>query len=505
MNTKALWLGLCLSVSSGGCSLITAISTCEGPADCDTAAGETCSVEKYCVPAGAATCSPASCLAERGMGYVCGVGNECVQATTANCARIIGPIDDPDAIILGSILPLSNGFEGLGGPIEQGVDLAVREINEAGGIGDGRPLVVISCDDGANLEQAKAAARHLAQVVGTPAIVGPAFSGIYLQVVRDITKPAGVMTMSPSATSPLISDLEDSGLAWRTAASDQFQGVAMGDLIATRPTLRRIVALAKDDAYGKGLLDAVSLRLVELLGADNFKARLYPDPAVVMSPDYVGAVSDVLGQLPRPDAVILFGTTESIDVMQIAEQQLSGTSSRTEYLFADGGKLPDMLAAIDESPSLERRVSGTEADHQFGQTYTKFGLRLSQTFGNVPGIYAANAYDAVYVLASAAMTVTSGKPTGALLAAGVAKLVDGRSIEVGPTDLGLARSLLSAGGSVDLKGASGPLDFDLARGEAPANVALWRVRENPNAPMEYRFESGGTYEVMGASGQWTFR
>lgn len=481
----------------GACSLITQIAECDADADC---AGGTCS-DGLCLPTGG-TCTPASCLAERGAGWLCGKGGACVEATTPLCARTFGPIDSPTALVVGAVLPLSGGGESFGEPIEQGVDLAVRELNEAGGLGGGRSLVVISCDDGGNLDQARTVTRHLAEVVGVPAIIGPTFSGIYLSIVQEITRNAGTLTISPSATSPLITGLDDAGLAWRTAASDRFQGIALAALIETAPSLRRIVALGKDDAYGRGLLDAIGPALSARLGPDAFRPRTYPDPAKTTSPDYAGAVAGALNDFGAPDAVVVLGTTESITVMQLVERQLAETSTRTRYFFADGGKVPDLLAAIEAAPALRARVVGTEADHASGDTFAKFSLRVQQVFNIAsPGIYAANAYDAVYVLAASAVTLPQGtQVSGASLASGIARLVSGRAAEVGPMDWSMARSVLAAGGSIDLRGASGPLDFDLTTGEAPANVALWRVRPGPSA---LRFEKGGQYMVSGTSGTWT--
>lgn len=498
--TPRVWVAVALALAaqvSGACSLITQISECDTDADCN---GATCS-DGLCSSGGAA-CTPASCIAERGAGWLCGKAGACVEATTPLCARTFGPIGAPNTLVIGAVLPLSGGGESFGGPIEQGVDLAVRELNEAGGLGGGRSLAIISCDDGGNLEQARTVTRHLAEVVGVPAIVGPTFSGIYLSIVQEITRAAGTLTISPSATSPLITGLDDAGLAWRTAASDRFQGIALAALVETAPSLRRIVALGKDDAYGRGLLDAIGPALSARLGQDAFRPRTYPDPAKTTSPDYAGAVAGALSGFGAPDAVIVLGTTESITVMQLVETRLAETSTRTRYFFADGGKVPDLLTAIGDAPGLRARVVGTEADHASGDTFAKFSLRVQQAFGVAsPGIYAANAYDAVYVIAASAVTLEQGtKPTGANLASGIARLVSGRALEVGPMDWSTARSVLAAGGSIDLRGASGPLDFDLATGEAPANVALWRVRQGPSA---LRFEKGGQYMVSGTAGTWT--
>src|SRR5437867_1353066 len=84
-------------------------------------------------------------------------------------------------------------------------------------------------------------------------------------------------------------------------------------------------------------------------------------------------------------------------------------------------------------------------------------------------------YDAFYWLAYAAFSLGSEPISGPALARAFERLVPqtgARSIEVGPTQVFDALKALRNGGTIDLQGTQGQLDFDLATGEAPSDFAL---------------------------------
>ena len=97
------------------------------------------------------------------------------------CSRVYGvELDDADAfredtILLGSVLPFSGDLSSKGPKMEQGVRLAVDEINEAGGI-LGKKMAVLFCDSATSSKNAKRALEHLVSLERIPAVIGPASS-----------------------------------------------------------------------------------------------------------------------------------------------------------------------------------------------------------------------------------------------------------------------------------------------------------------------------------------
>jgi branched-chain amino acid transport system substrate-binding protein len=86
------------------------------------------------------------------------------------------------------------------------------------------------------------------------AIIGPAGSGEALPVVESVAGPAGMLVISPSATSPALTVANDSDFFFRTTISDGAQGVVIADL-ARELGYGSACVLYINNAYGQGLSD----------------------------------------------------------------------------------------------------------------------------------------------------------------------------------------------------------------------------------------------------------
>ena len=84
---------------------------------------------------------------------------------------------------------------------QRAFDLAIKHVNNGGGV-FGRVVAVAYGDTTANPETAVAVTRHLVEVEGVHAIVGPTASANALLIAERVIGPAGVPTISFSATSP---------------------------------------------------------------------------------------------------------------------------------------------------------------------------------------------------------------------------------------------------------------------------------------------------------------
>lgn len=456
------------------------------------------------------------CMERLGAHHICNrVRGTCAPLLSEHCTEVIGDYTNDDALLLGSIGPTTGPNYSTGLSNLWGIKLAVQDFTVLGngGLpavdeGGRRPIVVVHCDDAASAEQAVAGARHLVDDVGVSAIIGPSFSGITLSVASRVTVPAGVLTISPSATSASITYSPDNNLLWRTAPSDVVQAKAQAllaeqvgqkirELQRVKPNNPlKLLMLHKGDAYGIGLAEDVARNLIwnpevdaALLdpNAPAVQRFDYGDPGNPTSvpTQYAGALAKTLAM--QPHVVLLYGTAEVAQLLEMIETSWPGDAPEPgpppHYVFADGGhttELIDMIRKLDPlgENRLADRVFGTEPGF-LGSNYKLFEqLYVSKaeappvpiTFGS------ANAYDALYVLAYASVIAGKRHPTGAELAAAIARLVPAEGAV--PTDVGANRingalQALSADGHLDLSGASGPLDFDLKTGDVASGILFW--------------------------------
>lgn len=463
-------------------------------------------------------CTNSQCAAEQGDNYICSPSCECVNAISSDCFTINGPIEQDDIVLIGSILPTQGDNASIGIPIEQSIEMAVSEINQAGGLGDGRRLVHVGCNSSGDATTGTRAATHLVETLGAPAIVGPAFSTVYIETSDRVSSPGGTAIVSPSATSPAITNLEDNGLSWRTIPSDLFQGNAMVAHLNNISTTQtgpdstfKVVALGKDDAYGNGLLGVLADGLAAPLGVDNFVARAYPDPSGNPAADIATPTNEAFQAIGSGDAgadvVVLCGTSEVVTLVELYEQLCADNGVRPPlYLVSDGGKLTELITyATVTNPAARDRIQGVIADSENGDIFTSFASRYQIRYGVSPerSPYTANAYDATYLLGLSAMSVPNGTEiTGAALAEGFAKLLSGPTITPSTTDIGTARNTLRSGNTIDFEGVSGPLQFDLETGDVQADVLRWRINER--SPGNFEFLDIAVYTIDDAgNGTWS--
>ena len=133
-------------------------------------------------------------------------------------------------------------------------DLAIRHVNDGGGV-FGMPVEGVSADATQDPSVAVEAARNLVEVEGVHAIVGPNASSAALPISQSVSATLSIPTISPSATSPQLTYVEDNGYFFRTALSDAAQGPVLAQVTRGRG-FDNVGLIYQDDAYGKGLAAA---------------------------------------------------------------------------------------------------------------------------------------------------------------------------------------------------------------------------------------------------------
>jgi ABC-type branched-subunit amino acid transport system substrate-binding protein len=219
-----------------------------------------------------------------------------------------------DALKFGILLPRTGALAALGPPIFAGAHLAIKEINELGGI-LGKPIDFEDADDGTDPVKAGAALDKLFQE-GIGIVIGPSTSGESVALIPKAVA-ANRILFSPSATSAALTKADDHGLFFRTAPSDSYQSQALADVIM-RGGARKVFIVARADSYGNGLLDGVTADLVTAgVKRADIESKTYP--ADQKTYDYTAIAKAVLAF--HPDAVLVAGFEESAQVIQAMEKE----------------------------------------------------------------------------------------------------------------------------------------------------------------------------------------
>jgi branched-chain amino acid transport system substrate-binding protein len=457
---RALGLLTCCSLLVSGCSFTTAsgLTECESSSDCDSA--QVCKAG-FCLP------QPLGC------------GDE------------FGPTDNPNAIPIGAALPLTTA-DGKDESEEQALNsikLAIDEVNQREGI-NGRFFALYICDTASDPARAREQAEWLVKEKGVPVV----FTSGSAQTITasSVTIAAGALLMTHTSTSPDIATLQDkaqgssAGLVWRTAPSDTLQGRIIGDLLQeTIPVTGgtpfagtdNVVIAYVDDPYGQGLFGVTLRRLVEPeVNSAQYKRN----------GDVTPAVSAITGN--QPDITVMVGFSE--DNAKIISTLASQGRTGLKWFFTDAGKDPGLFTSLGAYASQVNGSYGTApAQARPGDdVYRQFANRFRASYGKDPGQFSftAHAYDAMYMVALGTAYAAGADPakpqpiTGARIAEGLTHMTPGpgvpaQTFALGFNDFISARAIVRAGGTIDVKGASGELDFDNETGEAPSEYELWRV------------------------------
>ena len=361
---------------------------------------------------------------------------------------------------VGTQLPQTGNLAFLGPPEEAGVGLAAKEINEAD---LGIEIDVEYGDSGDTDNKAYATEVPRLLQAGVSAIVGAASSGVSKLFIDEVTG-AGVIHFSPANTSADFTTWDDNGLFWRTAPSDVLQGEVLGNLIA-EDGKETLGILYLNDSYGTGLAKFTG-EAFEAAGGEVVEEQSYNTGDT----SFDAQISALKAANPDAIALIAFEETKTI------VPALAGYPSENLY-FVDGN-LADYSAdfpagtltgAKGTLPGLDTAKLGDFTDRL--QTFW-------QDEGN-PELkdysYAAESYDAVVLLALAAMA--AGSTDGADIADKLQEVSGGAGDGEKCETFEDCAALINDGKTADYDGNSGPITFDENGDPTEATIGVYQYNE----------------------------
>ncbi|NYT78336.1 ABC transporter substrate-binding protein [Alcaligenaceae bacterium] len=368
-------------------------------------------------------------------------------------------------ITIGSVMSLTGSLGALGQQIEKGAQLAVSDLNAAGGVNTCTVSLSL-LDDQTSPSVGVDAAKKLVDVQHVPAIVGALSSGVSAAILTAVTTPGKAVLISPASTSPLFTKLAKDGKTdgywFRTTPSDALQGVAIAK-VALDSGLKKVAVLYLNNAYGQGLSSEFSNAFTKLGGTVTQNVVYNPS-----QPSYRSEVNSALS--PTPDALFLIGYPG--DGTTITREWISDGGPQ-HFLFPDG--LESQAFVNDVGAQYMKNVHGTAAGSVKTPSFATFTEEYKTKFGQLPTqAYITNAYDGA-VLVGLAMEYANSAD-GTAIRDSIRKVTDpkGEKIYAGAQELKKASILIKEKKPIQYIGASGPLQFD-AYGDINAPMVVWSV------------------------------
>jgi len=403
----------------------------------------------------------------------CGGDDDTDVATPdATDAPATSTAEGDGTLTIGSLLPQTGNLAFLGPPEFAGVELAIKEINEAGGVLD-KDVEYIEGDSGDTSQDVANPTVDRLLAADVDVIIGAASSGVSLTVIDKITR-AGVVQYSPANTAAELTDYEDQGLYFRTAPPDILQGRILGEAILA-DGCTNVGILALQDPYGEGLANFVGETVTGGGGSLTPEAAIFYDPA---ASNFDAQVNEL--KAANPGCVVLIGFEESAKV--INSMVSAGIGPQEVPLYLVDGNVGNALGADLPAGLLEGAkgsLPGAEATAEFRERLATVDPAL-QDYS-----YAAESYDAVITSALAALV--AGNDAGEAIAAelpGVTK--DGEKC----TTFAECKTLIDDGEDIDYDGISGPIELNEKGDPTSAIIGIYTYGADNKLTADVNYQPG---------------
>jgi len=265
--------------------------------------------------------------------YTFGEGNRIDESLTTyvgasapeSAAKPLGVTDvvrEGDGVLtFGGLLPQTGNLAFLAPPEFAGAELAIQEINDAGGV-LGNDVTFSPGDSGDTSTDIASLTADRLIAEGVDAIIGAASSSVTLTVIDKITA-AGIVQFSPANTSLKLVDYPDHSLYFRNAPPDDLQGNVIAQLVIDDGNSSAYI-MALDDAYGTSLAAVVEAALVAG-GVEVLGTKIY-DPAAA---GFDAEVDEIVAL--DPDAIILITFDEGSKILRTMVEKGIGPANKAVY------------------------------------------------------------------------------------------------------------------------------------------------------------------------------
>jgi branched-chain amino acid transport system substrate-binding protein len=290
--------------------------------------------------------------------------------------------EKPQDIVIGVAWPFATNND----LFSEGIDLAVREINENGGI-NGRELKLLKADDGAELEKGLKIAQSFAENKEIRAVIGHRNSFISIPASA-IYEQAGLVMLSPASTAP---ELTQNGYKhiFRCIPGDDEIARQMAVYLAGQGYRRMVIAYS-DDSYGTGLANSFE---------DQAKAQ---GITIVDRFDNYTGLEDLKRLHNKWQAFGFDGIFIAENMPEAAQFIFDAGQAGINVPFFGGNTLESPLLSSIGGKAAEGTIVGSVFNPNIDRPEVKsFVLGFSQEYNKMPNSYAALGYDAVKILAAA--------------------------------------------------------------------------------------------------------
>lgn len=300
--------------------------------------------------------------------------------------NLIGCKKQPEVIKIGAILPLTGPAAKYGESIKRGINLALEEVNTAGGARN-KKITLIFEDSQADPKIGVSAAQKLIIVDKVSAIVGAAASSVTLSI-SPIAEKNKVVVLTPLSSAPAIADAGD--YIFRNVPSDFYGGTVAAQFTVLDRGWKTLAILYQNNDFGVGLKKVFESE-VKKFGGEITNAEPFEQGG-----------SDFRTQLikigkTKPQAVFLVAGKEAIPILIQAKE----LSLNSQFLATGMIEDPEVIKIAGNAANGVYFTQLQYDPHSTNTVVQNFVKRFKKKYGSEPDIISAYGYDAMKILAYA--------------------------------------------------------------------------------------------------------
>lgn len=366
---------------------------------------------------------------------------------------------------IGGVLSLTGSMGAVGKNIANSAQLAVKHINEGGGV-KGCPVEFVLRDDQGQPNVGVDAAKFLVEVERVSAVTAAISSGVTIPILTSVTAPAKIPQIGCCSSAPILTTLaqegKTGGFFFRTFPTVKNLAYPPAKIAAERGW-KRIAIVHVNTDYGTSLVKDFT-KATEIFGGKVVKVVAFNENQA----SYRAEVSSALAE--KPDAMFLVAFPQDGSTIAREWISLGGTQN---LILNNALRSPDFVKAVGEK--YLTKAFGTDNASAGGPSVETFKAAFEAAFKTSaagPGIY--NQYDAVMVLGLAMNIAPDLSGTAIRDAIRKVHAAGGETVSTGPEEFKKALALIGKGTPIKYHGATGPVEFD-AFGDVSGPALAWRI------------------------------
>lgn len=381
------------------------------------------------------------------------------------CATTLGA--NACDITIGMVMELTGPAGAYGQAGAKSVEMAFRDINEAGGV-LGCQLVTDTRDSQSQGNVAVDQATQLVNIKQVPVIIGGIISSVSIPILTSVTAAAGVVQVSPASSSPTLTQLardgKTGGFFFRTITSDALQGIAAAKY-AMDSGMTNMALIHVNNDFGLNMAREFSAAYTALGGVITSTT-----PYNENQPNYGAEVTAAMGG--DPEALYLI--SYPVDGATIARAWISQGGPQ-KFLLNDGMNSTDFITAVGPE-YLEGAYGTSSGTTETASTKYFYDNYAAMSGGIEPSAPAADRpYDAGAIVGLA--VAKAGKAEAVAIRDAIRDVVDptGEVIFAGPEEFKKALALIAEGKAINYQGVTGSVAFD-ENGDISGPFRLWQIK-----------------------------